>query len=82
MRRSGLLALAAVTALSIGTAASARDAPATLTQAEREYADWLDATSAVSTIDSGLMLRVGGRDRAQWDGRRRLYRASFGYGPG
>ena len=61
MRAPGLLALAAAAALSIGTAAPGREPPArepparaaaahaALVLAEREYADWLDATSAVST---------------------------------
>jgi hypothetical protein len=83
MRAPGVLALAAAAALSIGTVAVAREpasrqqparaasAHAALALAEREYADWLDATSAVSTIDSGLMPRVDGRDRARWDSRRR-----------
>lgn len=72
------LALGALAALSIGTAAGAGETPAHaasahpgLVRAEREYADWLDATGAVSTIDSGLMSAVEGRDRAQWDARRR-----------
>ncbi len=78
MRLSSVLALGAAAALSIGTAAPAREPPAraasahaALALAERDYADWLDATSAVSTIDSGLMPRVDGRNRAQWDARRR-----------
>jgi Peptidase family M3 len=77
VRLSVVLALGAA-ALSNVTAAPAREPPAgassahaALALAEREYADWLDATSAVSTIDSGLMPRVDGRNRAQWDTRRR-----------
>jgi hypothetical protein len=38
-----------------------------LGRAESNYADWLDATAAVSTIDSGLMKRVAGRDRPDWE---------------
>jgi hypothetical protein len=55
----------------------ARPAPAdaALVLTECEYADWLDATSAVSTIDSGLMTQVAGRNRAQWDARRRKLQA-------
>ena len=78
MRLSSVLAVAAAAALLIGTEAPAREPPpraasahAALALAEREYADWLDATSAVSTIDSGLMPRVDGRNRDQWDSRRR-----------
>ena len=77
MRLSGVIALGAV-ALSVGTAVLAREPPAgtasadaALVTGEREYADWLDATSAVSTIDSGLTTQVAGRNRAQWDARRR-----------
>ena len=33
---------------------------------EAEYADWLDAGSAVSTIDSGLTQRLAGRSRSTW----------------
>jgi hypothetical protein len=53
----------------------ASSARAALLLAERDYADWLDATSAASTIDSGLMPRVDGRNRAQWDARRRELQA-------
>jgi hypothetical protein len=70
--------LAAALALSQWAAASdaglARDAdPAgdsPLANAESNYADWLDATAAVSTIDSGLMNRVAGRDRPDWEKNR------------
>jgi hypothetical protein len=70
---AGVLALAAAAALSIGTAPGVREstAHAGLVLAEREYADWLDATGAVSTIDSGLMSRMAGRDREHWDLQRR-----------
>src|SRR5271155_2058074 len=67
MRLPNVLALA-VAALSV--AAGAAYADGGLALAEHEYADWLDATSAVSTIDSGLMPRVDGRNRARWDKRR------------
>ncbi len=39
-------------------------------RAEARYADWLDATGAVGTIDSGLTAQVDGRDRRQWNERR------------
>jgi oligoendopeptidase F len=38
---------------------------------EASYADWLDAVSAVSTIDSGLTARVADRGRDDWAARRR-----------
>jgi hypothetical protein len=38
---------------------------ARLAHVETQYADWLDATSAVAAIDSGLMTRVDGRDRRE-----------------
>ena len=47
------------------TAASAR-----LARAEIDYADWLDATAAVATIDSGLLTRIDGRNRRAWERRR------------
>ena len=51
-------------------ASAVREAPIALAHAETQYADWLDATSAVATIDSGLMTRLAGRDRRQWELRR------------
>jgi hypothetical protein len=51
-------------------ASAAREAPVALAHAETQYADWLDATSAVASIDSGLMTRLAGRDRRQWELRR------------
>lgn len=41
-------------------------APSSLRAIEADYADWLDAGSAVSTIDSGLTRRVAGRGRSAW----------------
>jgi hypothetical protein len=58
-------------ALAISQWAAANDAgrasESRLARAESNYADWLDATAAVSTIDSGLMMRVAGRDRPDWE---------------
>src|SRR5271166_5459727 len=48
-----------------------------LARTEAQYADWLDATAAVATIDSGLMPRVDGRDRAAWERRRRELTAAL-----
>jgi hypothetical protein len=49
-----------------------------LARTEAQYADWLDATAAVATIDSGLMSRVDGRDRAVWEQQRRALTSSLG----
>jgi hypothetical protein len=40
--------------------------PRSLKTVEAEYADWLDAGSAVSTIDSGLTQSLAGRSRSTW----------------
>lgn len=75
--------IAATAAYSTAMAASAAPAShggatASLGQVESEYADWLDATSAVSTIDSGLMEQVDGRGRANWELRRRTLQERLG----
>ena len=44
---------------------------ASLEKTEADYADWLDAGSAVSTIDSGLTRRVAGRGRSAWSAQLR-----------
>jgi hypothetical protein len=46
-----------------------------LAQIEADYADWLDAVGAVSTIDSGLTPRVAGRKREAWAARLRTLTA-------
>jgi hypothetical protein len=52
------------------------DAPhLSLAQIEADYADWLDAAGAVSTIDSGLTSRVAGRKREAWAARLRTLTA-------
>ena len=56
-------------AIALGPLTAAGDVP--LAHAESDYADWLDATSAVATIDSGLMSRIDRRDRGEWDQQRR-----------
>ncbi len=48
-----------------------------LARTEAQYADWLDATAAVATIDSGLMSSVDGRDRAAWELERRKLTAAL-----
>ncbi|MGP0086207.1 MAG: hypothetical protein ACLP0B_21700, partial [Steroidobacteraceae bacterium] len=57
-------------ALAIGPLTAAGNVQ--LEHAEAHYADWLDATSAVATIDSGLMTRLDGRDRGEWERQRRI----------
>jgi hypothetical protein len=56
--------------LSMLNASHAAPAPSavagSLKSVEAEYADWLDAGSAVSTIDSGLAPRLAGRGRSAW----------------
>ena len=47
-------------------ASAAGGLPGSLKTVEAEYADWLDAGSAVSTIDSGLTERIAGRGRSAW----------------
>ena len=42
-----------------------------LQKIEAEYADWLDAGSALSAIDSGLTRRVAGRGRRAWSAQLR-----------
>jgi hypothetical protein len=66
--RAMLRSLSLAVALAIGPLTAASDVP--LSGVETEYADWLDATSAVSTLDSGLMARIDGRDRSEWDRQR------------
>jgi hypothetical protein len=48
------------------SASAASGLPGSLKTIEAEYADWLDAGSAVSTIDSGLTERIAGRGRSAW----------------
>jgi hypothetical protein len=69
--RSGLLRHLTLAAVLATWQSAAAGEHADLTHVEAQYADWLDATSAVSTIDSGLTNRVEGRDRREWDARRR-----------
>jgi hypothetical protein len=76
------LALAAVTAyaantMSVATAASVVGS-SSVTSIEAVYADWMDAGSAVSTIDSGLTPRVAGRGRSAWAAQLRGLTAKLG----
>jgi len=52
-------------------------APVSAQRVEAVYADWLDAVSAVSTIDSGLTKRIAGRSRAVWAARLRTLSATL-----
>ncbi len=55
-----------------GSAAAAANHSAahdSVARIEVVYADWLDAVGAVSTIDSGLTLRVAGKSRSLWAAR-------------
>ncbi len=45
--------------------------------AEQIFADFLDAHGAVETIDSGLLSKVDGDDRATWQGRRDAARSQL-----
>jgi hypothetical protein len=71
---------AALLAWQLAPAGDLGGAPLRLAHAEAQYADWLDATAAVSTIDSGLTAHIDGRNRAQWDERRRKLTASLELG--
>ena len=55
--------------LPVPAAPSPSAAVQSVARAEALYADWLDAVSAVSTIDSGLTPRVSGRNRTLWAAR-------------
>ena len=60
-------------ALLLPLGAGAIDSPTahSLTRLEAVYADWLDAVSAVATIDSGLTPRISGKSRKVWAARLR-----------
>jgi hypothetical protein len=66
--RGAAALLIAALLLPMVNASFAAPAPSvgSLKTVEAEYADWLDAGSAVSTIDSGLALRLAGRGRSAW----------------
>jgi hypothetical protein len=68
----------ALALLIVGTPASAAGAPgSSIARIESSYADWLDAVSAVSTIDSGLTSHVADRGRDYWVARRRELRETL-----
>jgi hypothetical protein len=56
-------AVALASPVQAGTGASS------LVRAEALYADWLDAVSALATVDSGLTPRIAGRGRSAWAAR-------------
>jgi hypothetical protein len=70
------LRLASV-ALALAAWQTAAASDARLVRAEMQYADWLDSTSAVATIDSGLTTRIDGRDRRGWEERRQKLTATL-----
>jgi hypothetical protein len=79
-RRAARAAAAGAALLTIAAGAAFGSAPPgasppaagfSLERTETDYADWLDAGSALSTIDSGLTRRVAGRGRGAWSARLR-----------
>ncbi len=81
--RGALLLAAALLAAALPAAALPAAAQSVAAQSvariEAVYADWLDAVSAVSTIDSGLTPRVAGRNRKLWAARLRELTATLGH---
>src|SRR5271170_4156900 len=69
----------AVLRLAILMAALASPAPATASIARTEtlYADWLDATSALATVDSGYTNKVAGLGHGGWTSRLRVVSAQL-----
>ncbi|HKZ72576.1 MAG TPA: amidohydrolase family protein [Steroidobacteraceae bacterium] len=63
VRLATLLALGMASAAHPGATPGADEA---VLATERHFADFLDAHGALETIDSGLMGKVDGRDRAAW----------------
>jgi hypothetical protein len=65
----GVVILAAV--MAAGSAAAGAAAPPSLTRTETLYADWLDAVSALATVDSGYTRKVAGLGHSGWSARLR-----------
>ncbi len=65
------ISVAAISTAAILSATFAAAAPATgsLVRAEALYADWLDAVSALATVDSGYTNKVGGHGHNVWSAR-------------
>jgi hypothetical protein len=63
-------ALAIAVAPSLAWPSPAAQGASTIARIESSYADWLDAVSAVATIDSGLTTSIADRDRDAWAVRR------------
>ncbi|MBA3811057.1 MAG: hypothetical protein H0X27_05320 [Caulobacteraceae bacterium] len=59
----GMIAAALAVFLAVAAPAAARGA---LSPTEQAYADWLDATYAVSTLSAGAVAKIDGRDRTAW----------------
>jgi hypothetical protein len=64
-------AWSALIAAAIVFASPAPAAASPLGRAEALYADWLDAVSALATVDSGFTARVSGRGHRAWAARSR-----------
>jgi hypothetical protein len=61
----------AVMLVAAAVASPLRAASPPVAQAEALYADWLDAVSALATVDSGFTPRVSGRGHRAWAARSR-----------
>ena len=62
-----VLLVAGALAVSGPAVAAPAVAHGALSQTERAYADWLDATYAVSTLSAGTVAKIDGRGRAAWE---------------
>jgi hypothetical protein len=69
----GIFFAAVVAAAAAGgsTAAVSTAAPPSIGRTETLYADWLDAVSALTTVDSGYVRKVGGLGHSGWSARLR-----------
>jgi hypothetical protein len=72
-RPKGSALLGAIILSTAVVAAAVSDAPApapvSVARAETPYADWLDAVSALATVDSGYMPKVAGLGHSGWSAR-------------
>jgi hypothetical protein len=56
-------------AVTLASPLHAATKPSPIAPAEAAYADWLDAVSALATVDSGFAREVGGLGRRAWSAR-------------